>query len=173
MFKSLPRLEIKTLAEKDFNFFVELVSAPEIVNPVPHLPWSEEKIATNFKKFSSPSQKGNREEPRVWGVFEKGKEELIGLCALLSNDENQPEIGYRFRQKYWGNGYATEVTEYLIQYAFEELQLDIITADVNIKNTSSVKVLEKFFTPDREFDNLKENCRDRRYILKRKDWMQR
>ena len=100
-------------------------------------------------------------------MFEKGKEELIGLCAFLTNDESQRELGYRFRKKYWGKGYATEVTKNMIDYCFNVLDLELITADVNIENIASVKVLEKFFRPVKEFYNERDQCTDRRYLLRK------
>lgn len=163
-----PRLDIKKLTEKDFLFYTELVSDPEIINPVPQQKWSEEEISNRFERFTNYDSDNN--ETIVLGAFEKGKDELIGLCALLTNDENEREIGYRFRKKYWGQGYATEMTKYFIEYCFKELNLEIITADVNIKNIASVKVLEKFFHPRKEFINEKDNCTDRRYFLKKSDW---
>ncbi|SFT39715.1 Protein N-acetyltransferase, RimJ/RimL family [Lishizhenia tianjinensis] len=166
----LPRLEIKSLSQKDFPYFVELVTAPEIVNPVPHEPWSKEKIDENFKEFSKYQEYSEAKSRAVWGIFEQGKKELIGLCALLRNDEDQPEIGYRFRKKYWGKGYATELTQGMIHYCFKNLGLELVTADVNIENIGSVKVLEKCFTPVREFYNERDKSTDRRYQLLKEDY---
>jgi len=47
------------------------------------------------------------------------------------------------------------------------LQLEKITADVNIENIASAKILNKFFKPVREFFNENDNCTDRRYELYR------
>lgn len=163
----LPRLTVAELTNADYPYFVELVTAPEIVNPVPQAPWSQEKIDENFAEFINYPEHPRDKERVVWGIFEKDKNELIGLLALLTNDENQPEIGYRFRKKYWGKGYATEVTQFLIDYAFNSLKLPLITADVNIENLASVRVLEKFFTPVREFYNERDKSTDRRYVLHR------
>lgn len=160
------RLQVKELEEKDKEFFIELLSAPEIIEPIPQVKWPMEEILAKFKDFSTYAENPLSKEKVIWGVYEKGKSELIGFCGLLTNDENQREIGYRFRQKYWGQRYGTEVTGNMIDYCFNQLGLDQISADVNIENIGSVKILEKFFTLVREFYNETDDCMDRRYLLK-------
>lgn len=109
----------------------------------------------------------NYPEKLVWAIEEKKSANFIGLCALLKNDSQENELGYRLREKYWGQGYGTEITKGLISYNFNELKFDKITADVNITNLKSVKILDKFMTPVKEFYNKEDDCTDRRYELKR------
>lgn len=88
----------------------------------------------------------------------------------MKNDEGDEEIAYRFLEKYWGIGYGTEIAKGLIDHAFQTTAITRITADVNITNLKSAKILNKFFTPVREFYNPKDKCTDRRYHLERLDW---
>lgn len=168
---STERLEIKELKKEDEAFFLELLSAPEIIDPIPQPKWPLEKMINMFNDHSKHVDHPMRKDRVVWGVYEIGNPDLIGLCAFLTNDENQREIGYRFRKKYWGKGYGTEVTKHMIDYCFKTFDLDLLTADVNIENTGSVKILEKFFLPVREFFNENDNCTDRRYVLKKENWL--
>lgn len=43
----------------------------------------------------------------------------------------------------WGKGFATEVSEILIQYAFDTLKLKEIIAIVDPKNIASINILRK------------------------------
>ncbi|BDC99473.1 GNAT family N-acetyltransferase [Persicobacter psychrovividus] len=165
------RLEIKEMKEADLPFFIELMSAPEIIDPIPAPKRTEEEIIALFNGFIDYPTNPLIKEKIIWGIHEKGKDEMIGLCGFLTNDEDQREIGYRFRKKYWGVGYATEVTKNLIAYCFNDLELSTLTADVNTENLKSVKVLEKFFKPVREFYNERDQSLDRRYILEKADWL--
>ena len=97
---------------------------------------------------------------------------MIGLALFLTNDENEKELGYRFKTKYWYKGYGTETTKGMINYYFDELKFDKITADVNVENIASVKILEKFMKPVREFFNVRDNCTNRRYKTDKKNWLQ-
>lgn len=164
------RLLVKQMEPKDAPWFTELLSDPAIIDPIPQPEWSGQEIAHKFESFINYSEDPLSEEKVIWGVFEKDATELIGLCALLTNEDRDREIGYRFRKKYWGKGYATELTRHLIDFCFGELHLDRITADVNITNTRSVKVLEKFMTPLEEFYNDRDRCTDLRYVLHRENW---
>ena len=50
---------------------------------------------------------------------------------------------YEINPNFWGKGYATEVVQRVIQYAFDELKLDKIIAETQKKNQASIRVLEK------------------------------
>ena len=165
------RLSIQEFQPKDKAFFIELLSAPEIINPVPQSPWPLEKIEKQFQAFAHYPSDLLTEERVAWGIYEKGGDELIGLYALLTNDEQHKELGYRFRKPFWGKGYATETTRGMIDFCFKTLPIDLLTADVNVDNIGSVKVLEKFFLPVREFYNEGDGCTDRRYHLTREYWL--
>ncbi|MDX2362723.1 MAG: GNAT family N-acetyltransferase [Crocinitomicaceae bacterium] len=164
------RLSVREFTSIDIDYFIELLSDPEIRRPVPQPTWSEDKINSMFEEFCDYEKDPLTKERSAWGVFESSKTELIGLCALLTNDDGQRELGYRFRHKYWGKGYGTEVTKNFIDYCFSSLQLEVIAADVNIENIGSVKILEKFFSPVNQFFNERDQCYDRRYVLNKSDW---
>ena len=164
------RLIVMIVELKDKKFFEELLSNPKIIDLVPLKEPSPEEILKRFELSltSNPNPKKYREN--IWGVFEKEEKEMIGLAALLTNDENNWELGYRFREKYWGKGYGTEIARGLINYSFNDLKIDKITADVDVKNKASVKILEKFLIPVKQFYNVKDHCWDRRYELNRNNW---
>ena len=37
------------------------------------------------------------------------------------------DLGYRFTQKYWGKGYATEASAALMDYAFNKLKIPCVS----------------------------------------------
>ena len=61
----------------------------------------------------------------------------------MVKDNLADEIGYRFLEKYWGNGYATEICEGLITYC-RHLGMPKLIANVVDENIASVKILEWF-----------------------------
>jgi RimJ/RimL family protein N-acetyltransferase len=52
-------------------------------------------------------------------------------------------LGYRFIEKYWGKGFATETTIALADFAFENLKTESIYAICDVENKGSKNVLEK------------------------------
>jgi [ribosomal protein S5]-alanine N-acetyltransferase len=61
----------------------------------------------------------------------------------VNNHVNFYELGYRFKKKHWGKGYATESCRAIIEYGFEQLHINTIFAITYPKHTSSQKVLNK------------------------------
>src|SRR5262249_982063 len=68
---------------------------------------------------------------------------LIGMCGLEWHPGEEPEIGYWLGLPYWGRGYATEAARAVIDHAFEDLRLDLLTAGARVSNPASRRVLEK------------------------------
>lgn len=88
-----------------------------------------------------------------WGFFaiiEKSSEKLLGCVNLLIGDssnfdigEQEGEIGYWIGEPFWGNGYATEAVDLIIDYGLEELGLEQIWCGYFDGNTQSRRVQEK------------------------------
>ena len=82
-----------------------------------------------------------------WAVVERASDEVIGYCGLAAfNDRCLPgetEIGYRLAKSHWGNGYATEATRAVRDYAFAILELPRLIAVIDPENTASLRVAEK------------------------------
>ncbi|MNJ85681.1 anhydro-N-acetylmuramic acid kinase [compost metagenome] len=79
-----------------------------------------------------------------WGVILKATNEYLGWCGLKYTPElDEFDIGYRFMQKFWGFGYATEAAEACLHYGFEKLNIPVIVGRAMPENLASVRVLEK------------------------------
>lgn len=52
-------------------------------------------------------------------------------------------IGYAIGQEYWGNGFTTEAARALLNFAFKELKLDLVSAYCYPYNERSKGVLKK------------------------------
>lgn len=56
-------------------------------------------------------------------------------------ERNEIDLGYRFMQKAWGKGYATEAAYASIKYGFKNLNLTRIVGKAMPDNTNSIRVL--------------------------------
>ena len=161
------RLLVYSLKKSDSEGFFDMMGNPNVMLPIPQKfmtkPESDAKLDELIKLEKSTSIK-------IWGLFESKSNDFIGICGFLKNNEDENEIVYRLREKYWGKGYGTEIAKELISFGFKNLNFNLITADVNIENIKSVKILDKFFNRDREFFNNQDNCIDRRYKLTNENW---
>ena len=77
-------------------------------------------------------------------AFRVGSYEVMGTCSLgLENaDANTYSIGYTVKKDYWGNGYAVEMVNGLIDFS-HTLGISSITAPVAQGNKASNRVMEK------------------------------
>jgi len=73
--------------------------------------------------------------------------EFIGWAGLkLESNVNGRnrfyDVGYRFIERYWGKGYATEAAQFFVQYGFSVLKLNKINASALKANAASYKALQ-------------------------------
>jgi ribosomal-protein-alanine N-acetyltransferase len=52
-------------------------------------------------------------------------------------------MNFLLARRYWGQGYLSEAIRVLLDYAFTELNLNRLEAEVHTDNTVSVRVLER------------------------------
>lgn len=165
------RLVIKRLENKDKPYFAELFTDPRVLEPIPQDPFTQSQISERFNKSLSLELSDLGNQKCACGIYEKEKTELIGLALFLKNNNNENELGYRFRIDYWGKGYGTETTRGMLDFYFNVLKTELVTADVNIVNLASVKILDKFMIPVKELFNERDNCTDRKYELLKSNWL--
>jgi len=166
------RLIVNSLKKKDKEIFIELLSDPKIIDPASHQKTDMNEVMRKFELNLKLGTIPLKNRDNIWGVFEKKNSTMIGIVALLTNNKGDWELGYRYRLKHWGHGFGTELANGMVKYCFNDLRFEKVTADVDIKNIASVKILEKIMVPTIEFNNEEDRCRDRRYEIKRKNWQQ-
>lgn len=80
-----------------------------------------------------------------WGVERKTDGQLLGTCTLFHLDSRnlRAELGYGLASAYWKNGYMHEALSALLDFAFGPLKLRRLEADVDPRNASSLRILQK------------------------------
>lgn len=81
-----------------------------------------------------------------WVVLGKLGRAVIGFGGLYDDPFDVGwgiEVGYHFAKTAWGNGYATELTEFCLQLAHERLGFAEVRAFAHPDNAASQRVLEK------------------------------
>lgn len=163
------RLYVRALEENDEAAFFELMSNPNVMDPIPQKPFDKAESISKLKELILLERSS---DTRIWCLCKKGSNDLIGICGVLKNDEKEDEIAYRILERSWGNGYGTEIAKGLIDYCFFTMRSELVTADVCVDNVRSIKILDKYFTVKKEFFNADDNCMDRRYILRKENWIE-
>jgi RimJ/RimL family protein N-acetyltransferase len=80
-----------------------------------------------------------------FAVSEKSKNDILGVIGVKLIDQTNKigEIGFWLGREYWGKGVISKAIPQLISFAFNELTLHALLAEVFEWNTASMKALEK------------------------------
>lgn len=136
------RLLVRQLTYDDFEPFHEMQSNLNVMQYASGKAQSLEENKADLKKVINHYSAENNGF-WVWAIEGKSNGELIGTAAMIVDEKNEGEIGYRLLEKYWGNGFASETLKDLIDFGFEKMKLKAIYANVDMRNIASVKMLDK------------------------------
>lgn len=79
-----------------------------------------------------------------WFAEEKATTEFVGWFVLNNLDKSEEiEIGYRLLEEKWSKGYATEGSQAILKYTFQELKLPEVVAVALEENIGSTTVMKK------------------------------
>jgi ribosomal-protein-alanine N-acetyltransferase len=135
------RLYVRKLKLTDIEPFNEMQRNPNVMRYITGTPKSEidnmkelEGIISKYQYLSN--------DFCVMAIIKKNNNQFVGTCAVIKNEDEEYEIGYRFIERFWGNGYGKEILEKLIEYCFVSMNLDKIVAYVYKENFASVRILD-------------------------------
>ncbi|SDL01388.1 GNAT family N-acetyltransferase [Lacicoccus qingdaonensis] len=98
-------------------------------------------------------------------IVDQSSDKVIGAIELsIDKDNDNGEIGYILHPEYWGRGIGTKAVHLILEYGFNELKLNRISATTDKRNTGSERVMQKSgMTKEgllRENIKLKDGYRD-------------
>ena len=148
IFSNMPKMEsdrlvFRAIKKTDLNDIYEYSSDPKTSK---YLAWEPHKDIEHTKQFIEIIlAKYKSGEYNDWALVAKDSGKMIGTCGFtkIDNENNSVEIGYIINPKFWGNGYATEAVKRILQFAFEELNVNRVEAKFMFGNEASLAVMEK------------------------------
>jgi len=140
---SLDRLILRPFSLKDCPKIQELAGEKYVAETTLYIPHpykdgeAERWINTHVKDFLS---KGSI----TLAIIDKEDRKLIGAITLgINQTYEHGEIAYWIGKQYSGKGYCTEAAKGMIQYGFEQQNLNRIYARYMDNNPASGKVMKK------------------------------
>ncbi len=178
------RLRLRRFTAADVDLLVALDADPQVMRyitygkPTPR----EAYVATYLPRWlaiyaAQPGLGYFAAERRDTGEF-------LGWLHLR-DDRLEPayvELGYRFQQAAWGQGYATEGARALLQHGFAGLGIQRVSARTLLGNRASQRVMEKcglrragaFVYAQDVIDGRSESERAAvKYAIERAEWLDR
>ena len=134
---------------EDFDEMLRLDSDPRVMKYIADgKPAGRDAVAQRLKRFIRypslyPDLGVGRAARRDTGAY-------IGwFCFNYAGKSADIEVGYRLLPKAWGQGFATEGATALVDYGFDDLDLDRIIGVTHPGNKASQRVLMKAGLEDR------------------------
>lgn len=137
-----PRLHIRALCWEDASGLFGVFGDPEVIKY-----WSSPQLKDLDAAGALIEEIGHLFETRElfqWGVCSTATDEVLGTCTLCHLDmgNQRAELGIAIKSSAWGEGYAKEALDLLISFAFGELGLNRLEADVDPNNARSLGLFE-------------------------------
>ena len=67
----------------------------------------------------------------------------VGMVGVGWREPDAPELGYWFGVDHWGQGFGTEAARAVIDFTFEEFEVEQLISSARVANPSSRNILEK------------------------------
>ena len=137
------RLSLRTISHSDLDDIYAIFSDPEVMRYWSTPPLSTKQAAGDL--ITEINESFQRRISLKWGISLPSASVLIGTATLFQPDftNHRVELGYALGRRYWGQGYMGEALDAVLNYAFSELEMHRIEADVDPRNASSIRMLER------------------------------
>ena len=173
---STARLTLRPPHPGDVDELFALHADPAVMRYFSEPPWTERARAE--RKIEEDAAAFERQEYFRFAMVLNETQRQIGNCTLfaLHAQNRRAELGYALQSAHWGKGYMTEALGALLAYAFDELDLNRLEADIDPRNAASANSLLRFgfaregFLPERWIVGG-EVCDSELYGLLRRDWI--
>ncbi len=136
-----------TLADHDDVF--EWMSNPEVARYQLYEPRTPLQVADHIAKVAQATTLVADGDFIELGVVlpatAEERDRVIGCIyfSLKRTDDLTAEIGWSFAVTHQGRGYATEAASAVLDFAFSDLALHRVYAELDPRNTSSVRLCER------------------------------
>ena len=137
------RLTLRLLAEPDVPALFSIFSNAEVMRYWTYPPFNG--IAQAGQMLSDIQEGYQSGKFLQLGIQRRSDQALVGTCTLhnVHRPSRRAEIGYVLGRPYWGQGYMDEALHLLISYAFDQLALNRLEADIDPRNAASERTLQR------------------------------
>lgn len=137
------RLDLCWLTQEDAPAIFSIFGNPEVMRfwsspPLPDLAAASALIDEIHGLFRT-------RQLFQWGIRRREDDTVIGTCTLYNLDlaHRRGEIGFALARSCWGQGFASEALDVLLDFCFNRLGLHRLEADADPENVASLRALER------------------------------
>lgn len=137
-----PRLRLRAMSPADAPALYAIFSDLEVVRY-----WSAPPLADLAAAVQLQAEIDALFQARTllqWGIVRADEDRVLGTCTLaeIDLDHQRAAIGFALGRSSWGQGFAREAVQALVDFGFQTLGLHRLGADADPRNHRSIAVLE-------------------------------
>lgn len=144
------RLIIRPFIIEDLEAYLTFMSDEECTR---HLMITEDQrtVEGATELFNTVRESYASEQPVfAYAIAEQGSDRFLGSCGLTPIEGNEVlECYYSLLREHWGEGYATEATEALLEYAYDVIGANEVHAWMSSENERSLRLVRRLGFEDR------------------------
>ncbi len=134
------RTHVRPFHKNDLTALSEMMADPLVMKFTGfRKPQNKAKVEELLGKWISDGKKPFG----IWAVEETSSKDFLGWFMLKPTVSDDPELGFMIPKNKWNKGYATEVANDFLRYAFKTLKQKRVIASVTPENTASINILTK------------------------------
>jgi RimJ/RimL family protein N-acetyltransferase len=112
---------------------------------------NDHRVAINLRRLPHPYGeedavafvRATADEPRNTTFLIECESAALGMVGVDWSEPDSPELGYWLGVDHWGKGFATEAARAVIDFTFEEFEVEHLCAGARVTNPLSRNILEK------------------------------
>lgn len=143
------RLQFELMTEEHEDLLFDLDQDPEVMRFITDgKPSTREDIVTKYlprmNSYTNPEKGWG-----IWGVSQRENSNFIGWILVRpmhyfdeARDDEDLELGWRFKRSAWGQGFATEAATTVLK-TLENSGVRKFSALANEKNDASINIMKK------------------------------
>jgi RimJ/RimL family protein N-acetyltransferase len=137
------RVRLRWLVPSDVGALYEVFSDADVMRYWSRPPFTHEGEANEL--LAAIERAFTEQTLFQWGIVRKDGDRVIGTCTLAQVDASnlRAELGYALGRAHWGHGLMGDALDVLLTFAFGDLGLRRLEADVDPNNARSVRTLER------------------------------
>lgn len=138
-----PRLTLRPVADADAPALFAIFSDRDVMRHWSRPPMADpEEAVALVRDIQAGCARG---EALQFAVERNGEGRAIGTCTLFHfhRASRRAELGYALARPHWGQGLMHEALTRLVGYAFGELGLNRLEADIDPRNAASARSLAR------------------------------
>ena len=143
MILQTPRLTLRPLTLEDAEPLHAIMSDAEVMAFWDVSEIEDIELTTAILKSQLAGMKARK--ATYWAMEQTRDGAFVGCCDLSEIDRwhHRAEVGFIIARRYWGDGYAQEAMEAVLDHAAQAMKLRRLTARTHLGNIRSVRLLEK------------------------------